>query len=88
MTINSGGNAFPETATNNEGRLDWPNQYGCGGMTLRQWYAGMAMQGYIAGWQEGDASGYAAIVRTAFKYADAMIAHEEAEAKKVEGEPA
>ena len=41
------------------------------GMSLRQWYAGMAMQGLLANGKNGDISGWA------FIYADAMIAEEE-----------
>ena len=53
------------------------------GMTLRQWYAGKAlqcvMQSYNPDWEEEDeARDYA---KAAFQVADAMIAHEAKEGK-------
>lgn len=42
------------------------------GMTLRQWYAGMAMQGILA--REGDIYDCSKdVAETAFRYADAML---------------
>lgn len=47
------------------------------GMSLRQWYAGMAMQGLLSNpnrdWTYSD------YIDGAFDYADAMIEHEEKE---------
>lgn len=58
-----------------------------GGMTLRQWYAGMALQGWIASMCNGETDDYdkdgmeiafaqhqAAVAKTCCGYADAMIA--------------
>ena len=42
------------------------------GMTLRQWYAGMAMSGPLMDQGENPEK----VARYAFQYADAMIAHE------------
>ena len=93
MTINTGGPAFP-TSFNGE-----PQKYAAQdvarGMTLRQWYAGMVMQGLCAGWasRTGEHTvpmkefGDGTDAHMAFKIADSMLAHEEAEAKKQEGEP-
>lgn len=73
MAERDGGPAFPE-------RYDYVNDpsQSWGGMTLRQWYAGMAMQGMLAsegtdGQSWGEPSRMAA---HAFVLADAMLAHE------------
>ena len=76
--IKTGGPAFPEgeawTSTDVMG-----HQRDCSrgplraGMTMRQWYAGMAMQGMLAcsdtpaGWSETQMAEFA------FRYADAMV---------------
>lgn len=50
-------------------------------MTLRQWYAGMALQGMLADrTHAGENHEYAA---WAFGFADAMIAHEKKEQENV-----
>lgn len=58
------------------------------GMTLRQWYAGMAMQGMIASdsgsdYENKEAWAYKdnlpGTARRAFEVADAMLAHERGE---------
>ena len=46
------------------------------GMTLRQWYAVMAMQGFIA---EGAGLTIKEIVKQSWIMADAMLKHEESE---------
>jgi hypothetical protein len=81
--INRGGPAFPH--------VQGLGQNVRPGMTLRQWYAGMAMQGFIG----SDPATYRDflsnrndVAKASFVYADALLAHEEAEAKKQEGEPA
>lgn len=86
MTINRGGPAFPRSGTPilNETK-QWPETSN-NGMTLRQWYAGLAMQGLCA--NSAQDYGHADAAAYAFNLADAMLAHEEAEAKKLEGEPA
>lgn len=65
--INSGGNAFPYCV--------WVGDHHNGhntGMTLREWFAGMALQGMIA---SGDANDnqIGVIAQEAYKLADAMI---------------
>lgn len=50
------------------------------GMTLRQWYAGMALQGLLSNPNRGYTNIY--YVGSAFYFADAMIAHEEKENEK------
>ena len=45
-TINDGGPAFPQTyCPTSEGRVESPWTDGFGGMTLRDWFAGMALAG-------------------------------------------
>ena len=51
------------------------------GMTLRQWYAGMALQGVLSDPQSADLSGEA-VAECCFMNADAMIAHEQQEGHK------
>jgi len=72
--INDGGPAFPCEANNYHESLT--------GMTLRQWYAGMALQGLAWG-RRGDAA-FMDASNLAFGLADAMLAHE---AKELEAQP-
>ncbi|NII54369.1 hypothetical protein [Luteibacter sp. SG786] len=70
MSTENGGSAFPEVSTHvdyHDGSdFRFANVYSYGGMSLHQWYAGLAMQGLLAageysaataGWvaQEADA---------------------------------
>lgn len=43
------------------------------GLSKREWYAGMAMQGLI---ERYGSDGYASCANSAFSHADAMLAHE------------
>lgn len=36
--------AFPQPMVDNQGRIDFAQDYGNGGMCLRDWFAGLAMQ--------------------------------------------
>lgn len=64
----TGGPAFPHGPT---------HQYGSHpGMSLRQWYAGMAMQGLLASETEENDKGYSELAEMAFKQADAMLEQE------------
>ena len=67
-----GGPAFPRPATvvNDTTRMDRIGEQS--GMTLRQWYAGMALSGSL--FDRGE--NYEVAASSAFQYADAMIAHE------------
>jgi len=73
MAINDGGSAFPEVETSYSSRWDgdsggYANTYSVGGMTLRDWFAGQALVGIIAGgkWVER-------VSAEAYAYADAML---------------
>lgn len=69
-----GGPAFPVDEKNDDGTHFYTNM----GMTLRQWYAGMAMQGFAARgyFQPQNRSDIDCFTRQAFDIADAMIAAE------------
>ena len=75
-----GGAAFPfviEDANNAKWKC---------GMTMRQWYKGMALQGLLASFREGDAVApdpFSWLSGIAAKYADSMLA-EDAEHEKEE----
>jgi len=90
MRPKDGGPAFPRPA----GHIP-PEQHDCHpeqeGMTLRQWYAGMAMAQMltadyvkimaevIKSEKRPDISVHQLTAASAFQYADAMLAHEEKE---------
>lgn len=80
MSPNNGGPAFPEVVTDldyNEGTQErFPNTYSVGGMTLRQWYAGLAMQGLCASGEYRNATADW-IAHEADAIADAMLAARE-----------
>lgn len=85
--INDGGPAFPQVGTNGAA-FDRNNDqyysdvYSAGGMTLRQWYAGMALQGIASRINvETLSSGvtsffYNEYADVAFELADALIRRE------------
>lgn len=70
--VEDGGDAFPmiRDMTNK------PNWDYHPGMSLRDWFAGMAMQGLISGCYAGNNAGFTlgGNVVAAYEYADAMIA--------------
>lgn len=74
--INDGGAAFP-ASTSYGPNGEWSPPYNTG-MSLRDWFAGMALQGIIAGTftHMGDLDGF---VKDAYEYADAMIVRREAQ---------
>ena len=86
MKKNDGGAAFPR---NGQYELTDDLQIRCvveeqNGVSRRQWYAGMAMQGLLASEHENyeykkDSVGLMALAETSFRVADAMIAYEEGE---------
>ena len=74
--IETGGPAFPVTPTDNSGQIG-PTEYG---MNLRDWFAGMAMQGWLASYGEDSrhpaqsGRGLSILAADAYATADAMIA--------------
>jgi len=77
MTIDHGGSAYPVPEYSGTGYS------GDHGMTLRQWYAGMALQGRLSG-PEAQSETIDHSVMISFYAADAMIAHERREREEQE----
>jgi hypothetical protein len=83
--INDGGPAFPQQAfINTNGQVVTPSDYfpDASGMSLRDWFAGMALQGLVSSagagiFTAGEVPRYE-IASYSYKYADAMIAAREA----------
>jgi len=74
----SGGPAFPVDREHMEAP-GYESRTVSDGMTLRQWYAGMALQGMLAACAHPNALGYeppASAAKTACEYADALIAED------------
>lgn len=69
MSINDGGSAFPYAAYGENGERSL-----CRGMTLRQWYAGKALQGILANPNNTAPSKFAEF---SFDFADKMIREEQ-----------
>lgn len=67
----AGGSAFPHLTATQEGREEAVH-FGDPGMTLRDWFAGLAMQGMIA--NPNDNNRKTELVMHAFQYADHMLA--------------
>lgn len=74
--IKTGGPAFPTDNAHQTG----PHSYHAEGMTLRDWFAGMAMQGFLAtqihGFTDSPAKG--PFANMAYEMADAMLNQREA----------
>ncbi len=82
MTTPNGGPAFPTLGDDfmkvADGSYQPKSHYGMqgeSGMTLRDWFAGMALQGILAGGGDYDAG---LMEREAYQRADAMLAAKEA----------
>lgn len=74
MSINTGGSAFPK-AGHEFSEMEWVPSAAESGMTLRDYFAAKALQGFIASEQPGDEE-FLTIdmyARDAYKYADAML---------------
>lgn len=71
--INNGGPAFPVT-------LDHRGCVGAYGMTLRDYFAGQALNGYLASWSDDSNPTFfepCHTAKTSYAYADAMLAARE-----------
>lgn len=66
MTKKNGGPAFPRPVT------EW--NAGQPGMTLRDWFAGQALAGIMAGWPANERISEARAAEISYHAADAMIA--------------
>lgn len=73
--IDDGGPAFPVTCSNDGIPLaiSYPSEQ-VSGMTLRDWFAGQALAGYLASWNDGAYSNSHHAAKAAYAYADAMVA--------------
>jgi hypothetical protein len=72
-----GGPAFPNTITVGPAGDEYhPADHGVSGLSIRDWFAGQALAGFIAGLYAGDNSGWTVDgnVTAAYEYADAMLA--------------
>ena len=70
--MTDGGPAFPRPYSKRKSALYKPENYTSqAGMTLRQWYAGMALQGMLA--KEETAGTFIQFAKDAFDHADAML---------------
>lgn len=73
--INDGGPAFPQPITYApDGRREWPCEFGWGGMSLRQHYAGQIMAAMSADDYDPDEQLAKMMADAAVKRADALIA--------------
>lgn len=72
---------YPEYILNKYPELYYERKVYGEGLTIRQWYAGKAMQGMLSSsrFENGNAM---IVAESAFKYADAMIKYEEKEGKE------
>jgi hypothetical protein len=74
---NDGGPAYPSRLTiDSSGTRIWPEEFGRGGMSLRDWFAGQALVGFIAApLLQGECFPPAeALARMSYAQADAMLA--------------
>lgn len=78
---NDGGPAFPQVYDEMEG--DFPDAFGLGGMSLRDYFAAHALAGVLHSaddhdWNKGVFTGASPYAQTAYVIADAMLAEREA----------
>jgi len=73
--INDGGSAFPVPMFTREadGQPMSATEYGLGGMTLRDWFAGQALVGLLSGPAEEGATTPDRKAVVAYQFADAML---------------
>lgn len=81
--MNDGELAFPQQMTVNNGRVDFPYEYGVGGMTLRDYFAAKALSGMLA-YPGNEITGNChnnatpeQVAERAYWFADAMISARE-----------
>lgn len=76
MSKHDGGPVFPTDAiqhTDEDGCITEIDE-GSHGMTLRDWYAGQALAGILAGWHDDAKWNEHRIAVVAYEFADAMVA--------------
>ncbi len=68
---NDGGPAFPISSSTGDPR---DGVYCCNGMSLRDWFAGQALQSYLAGRNNDNrCTTSESVADTCYRYADAML---------------
>lgn len=75
--VDDGGAAFPRPLSTDDHQQSCNVSFDQSGMTLRQWYAGMALQGLLAtgaDFHDKHGDGWDWHARAAFAMADSMIA--------------
>ena len=70
MSVNDGGQAFPRAG------FDGPEGAGepIAGMSLRDWFAGQALAGWLASFGPGEAVKAESVAEFSYEIADAMLA--------------
>lgn len=74
MTNTDGGPAFPRPFSTDEHRDQCNHFWQQDGMSLRDWFAGMALQGLLAGRLESASPSKNSYVSMSFQFADDMLA--------------
>lgn len=76
--MDDGGPAFPQPATSEGHAANTPWGFAGGGMTLRDYFAGQAMQGMLSdpkvGYKQGELDGDEVVAKAAVGFADALLA--------------
>jgi len=82
MSMKTGGPAFPEVRIRSGDNYNAPVKIYYGGMTMRDWFAGKAMQALIAHYGDkmhiGDSDGRTSLHFAAYDHADNMLKAREA----------
>lgn len=81
MAADNGGPAFPTPATAKGKAVVTPESFPSQGMTLRDWFAGMAIQGVVTdrGVHNLDRGDATALAQSAYLMADAMLMERQGE---------
>jgi hypothetical protein len=88
-----GGSAFPETETDvyydRDAGTHYPHTYSYGGMTLRDYFAGQALQGFAVAVCIASAEAFTPdkAAAVAYQFADAMLKQRSDGDKHSEGQP-
>ena len=78
--IDDGGPAFPNPMNRDDRGTAFPQEYGYGGMSLRDWFAGQAMVGILArGWDAYQSGSPETLAADCYAMSDAMLAAREEE---------
>lgn len=82
VIVNDGGPAFPRSpfVHPHTDAFNWPEDYGCGGISTRDYFASMAMQAIVGNVQNEKVEniGKKEVAHLAYQIADAMLKAREA----------